>query len=147
MRVEDARSTPTSRICLRPSVLDRQPVMFQGVEASKYRSGALMRRSARLPTLTRSIPSPLQYLRYQGPSSFPAGGGIFPFSRYSRYSTGHARNPHSSWGGYGTGLKSDVAALRRHTCKLPTASVRMAHVGLNFMFEMTCIPLEKGANT
>ena len=33
-RVEDARSTPTRRIRPRPSVLDRQPVLLPGVEAS-----------------------------------------------------------------------------------------------------------------
>ena len=34
VRVENARSTPTSRIRLRLSVLDRQPVLLRGVEAS-----------------------------------------------------------------------------------------------------------------
>ena len=33
-RVEDMRSTPTSRIRFRPSVLDRYPVPLRGVEAS-----------------------------------------------------------------------------------------------------------------
>ena len=34
VRVEDARSTLTSQICLRPSVLDRHPVPLRGVEGS-----------------------------------------------------------------------------------------------------------------
>ena len=70
-RVEDTRSTPTSRIRLRLSVLDRYPVPLRGVEASN-------RSRVRL-----SSPIPL-YHATRARASVPLAGRASPFSSTHR---------------------------------------------------------------
>ena len=84
-RVGRGRSTPTSRICLRPSVLDRHPVLLRGVEVSNR------------SRVHASSPIPL-YHRYLEPLLGTVGGPCsYPSSR-SKGSTRTVHTPPLVWG-------------------------------------------------
>ena len=99
-RAGRGRSTPTSRIRLRPSALDRHPVPLRGVEASNR------------SRVHASSPISLHH-RYVEPVLGTVGGPCFTTSSRSKGSTRTVRTPSPVWGC----LCYRVEALRRTRCQ------------------------------